>query len=111
MASLSGNQLDQRGKKFAIRSMVQVVPLPPIFSLYRIGENWCRFQISKGLRLHTAEAKVSLTLVCADSINTPLLGKKKFLSAKCHSEPRRRRGISQGPEARLSFVRSFAALR
>jgi predicted amidohydrolase YtcJ len=55
-------------------------PLPPIFSRYRIGENWCRFQISKGLRLHAAQAKVSPTLVCADSINTPLLGKKNFWS-------------------------------
>jgi hypothetical protein len=41
MASFSGNQFDQRGKKFAIRlaAPFQTDPPPPIFLHDKIGKN------------------------------------------------------------------------
>jgi hypothetical protein len=64
IASLSGNQLDQRGKKFAIKlaAPFQTDPPPPIFLPHKIGEKWWRFQMSKWLRLHALPKQCALIL-------------------------------------------------
>jgi hypothetical protein len=64
MASLSGNQFDQRGKKFAIRlaAPFQTDPPPPIFLHDKIGKILWRFQMSKWLRLHALPKQCALIL-------------------------------------------------
>ncbi|PYL84137.1 MAG: hypothetical protein DMF23_07155 [Verrucomicrobia bacterium] len=64
MASLSGNQFDQRGKKFAIKlaARFQTDPPPPIFLQDKIGEKSWRFQMSKWLRLHALPKQCALIL-------------------------------------------------
>jgi hypothetical protein len=64
MASLSGNQFDQRGKKFAIKltTPFEVDPPPPIFLRDKIGKNLWRFQMSKWLRLHALPKQCALIL-------------------------------------------------
>ena len=77
MASLSGNQFDQRGKKFAIKlaTPFQIDPPPPIFLHDKIGEKFVAVSDEQMVKVARAAETV-----CADSINTPPLGKKNFQS-------------------------------